>query len=1283
MVRSIVRVPLRIYALFVAILAAVGGLALRNKLRAAVAVAVLGGGTVALVETLTVPNGPQPNVGLTWFYTGNPTSGGGIQAPMYQFLIRVDVPSVYWKSGTAATAWTIIGNGASPGTGTVTSITCGSGVTCTPNPITTTGTITADGSAPTGSGSANAVAVWVSASVLGYRLATDDGTTFKITRSEPGGRANIFDVINSGSSGDSEVKVTATSSSGSAVSLAIIEDRNGATTLSNNANLGAFTIVEGSGGFALNSTSGEAAISVADATQIVTVGNNLTSELDFGGPQTSGFPAAFNDGGEIAFPQTIEVNGGFTGPGIDYSITPKSMQITQSAANTGSNQAALQLENSNVSGVANIEWLDNTGTLTMALGQSNTFNPVTGPNEFFINNGLGLNFQGPGSGISTPTLSAEIYAGTVNKAGFQLWDGSSLGVADFQAGRMRYNAGLGHFEASFSGNPWAAFGTSTGTVTSIACGTGVSCSPGSPITSTGTITGAPFIGETVTSGTSGSVLYLDSSIHFAQDNADLFYDAADHRLGLGKNSGLGNALTVVDPTAGGSPLVVQSTSATGFSVMDALDNSGTQQMAIGYGNPSASATRVQSKTYLFSASADFVVTNSTQNQFVFGETTGSATIEFADGSASAVSDANTGRIEYNNVAHEFEASVNGGAYVPFASATGGVFGTGTANRTTKWSGASTVGNGWASDDGTTWGSAGIFTITEASGNFKAFGTGEIAGAATFDSTGSFAGAVNMNSNKVTSLANGVASSDAAAFGQIASAVNTAVSCGTSNALVKSTGTHVSGCSAVTDDGTTTTVTDALTTDALTTVATTLSVGLVVSGNSTDQGIQLNNTASGGRATIIGEGATASGFPGQFYLYDNSGSGLLFGLTGSSKAFHFTGAGTLDSTLSVGGAENMNSHQINNVSNGTGAQDAAAFGQIAASTNAAVSGTSGTIAVFNGAHSIGNGNATDSGGVFTVDEDLVVSLTTAGTTFEAATTASALTATVITVLSATAGTFNTTGGALSSYGMQITNGASRSSGANNLTNYGLYANVFGAQVNYAIYADAGNVKLNATSGTTEIVGAGTLDSTLAVTGLSTLTGGVLINDAGAAGITVNGNGTTTPAVVGTFNGEVDITDGLGGFGAAFISGATESIDLEGGLTNSQVVLGTATGHSGGIKIGNSTNPTAIQGLVKLGAHELTTATAFSGSSKISACGTGSPAFSSGSTDLAGTVTEGGLATGCVITFNATYTNPPFCTATAGTATAVGVTTTATTMSFVNASATGDVITWRCTAPTGST
>lgn len=86
------------------------------------------------------PNTPRPQVGIVWYTATDPTTSTGVSAPEFQFLVRTDNNSLYYKSGAANTAWTAITGGGGGG-GTVTSITCDAGLTCAPNPITGVGTV--------------------------------------------------------------------------------------------------------------------------------------------------------------------------------------------------------------------------------------------------------------------------------------------------------------------------------------------------------------------------------------------------------------------------------------------------------------------------------------------------------------------------------------------------------------------------------------------------------------------------------------------------------------------------------------------------------------------------------------------------------------------------------------------------------------------------------------------------------------------------------------------------------------------------------------------------------------------------------------------------------------------------------------------------------------------------------------------------------------------------------------------------------------------------------------
>lgn len=157
---------------------------------------------ILAIAAYVLADGPQPSVGLYWYDSKDPTANPGMSAPLNQLLIRTDLPSIYYKSGSSNTSWTKIGSVSSGGT--VTSVSCGTGLTCAPNPITTTGTASitntavspgsytnasftvnaqgqltaaSSGTAPvTGSGTTNTVAKFTSSSAVGNSSITDDGT---------------------------------------------------------------------------------------------------------------------------------------------------------------------------------------------------------------------------------------------------------------------------------------------------------------------------------------------------------------------------------------------------------------------------------------------------------------------------------------------------------------------------------------------------------------------------------------------------------------------------------------------------------------------------------------------------------------------------------------------------------------------------------------------------------------------------------------------------------------------------------------------------------------------------------------------------------------------------------------------------------------------------------------------------------------------------------------------------------------------------------------------------
>ena len=182
-------------------------------------------------------------------------------------------------------------------------------------------------------------------------------------------------------------------------------------------------------------------------------------------------------------------------------------------------------------------------------------------------------------------------------------------------------------------------------------------------------TGGLAIGSAVTSSTVGSLLFIDTGLVLAQDNANLFWNNAQNWLGLG-TALPGTTLHVKTAIGTDAAVRVEHASVTGFAAIDFYDSAAVWKAGVGYANASVGLTQIASKNYFYSTGPDWVFANATRAEVTFGMTTGSTFEEMQNGGSAAVSNANTGRLRYNTTGQKFQVSLNGAAYVDLATGSG-------------------------------------------------------------------------------------------------------------------------------------------------------------------------------------------------------------------------------------------------------------------------------------------------------------------------------------------------------------------------------------------------------------------------------------------------------------------------------------------------------------------------------------------------------------------------------------------------------------------------------------
>ena len=340
----------------------------------------------------------------------------------------------------------------------------------------------------------------------------------------------------------------------------------------------------------------------------------------------------------------------------------------------------------------------------------------------------------------------------------------------------------------------------------------------------------------------------------------------------------------------------------------------------------------------------------------------------------------------------------------------------------------------------------------------------------------------MGSSKITRLANGSVSSDAAAFGQIATAVNTAVS-GTSTDLAVFSGANAVGSFAGSSPSACTTgkaVTAAAISaaGALSYTCTTFSGGGITNSAGADvmpisDGTNLIAPTTSTQILVDGPTLQSFNIPSTSYAYGEVNRWEIGGVVPAYPADLFVGvirntasADTTTHSQRSGGLAVETTGSISAGSNGlvaVGIESLASGG----TQNLAFEALGGDVQIDTGALTVRAGLSTFDGGAVVNGGLTVTSASTATDPIYVSATETAQTASGKSVEIENAGSYDTTSGALTSDGLYVGNSNTRSSGSNALTNTGLHASVAGAQNNYAILTDYGDVVLNNIGGITRM------------------------------------------------------------------------------------------------------------------------------------------------------------------------------------------------------------------------
>lgn len=234
------------------------------------------------------------------------------------------------------------------------------------------------------------------------------------------------------------------------------------------------------------------------------------------------------------------------------------------------------------------------------------------------------------------------------------------------------------------------------------------------------------------SATAPGVLYASGANTAATEATVFAWYATEDTLNLGStavtNCGAGscdNTLNVTNNVGTDVPIRSWGMSASGYSGIGWNNSSSAAQGSIGFGNASVGITAYRGLNFISSDSADYIFGESTGGSVIARVfmTSGSAGIQWANGSSGAVGAASTGKLRYNSTTQTFQSSQNGAAFANV------VTGTVTANTLAK-SASSTTGavtDSLLTDNGTTLAyNTNKLTVASSTGNTTVGGTLDVA-----------------------------------------------------------------------------------------------------------------------------------------------------------------------------------------------------------------------------------------------------------------------------------------------------------------------------------------------------------------------------------------------------------------------------------------------------------------------------------------------------------------------------------------------------------------------------